>query len=576
MSTEANPVDACAAETPAHLPLALVGLGALAAVQAGCGVLGSGGEDEEPPPETAPPLTAAITSLTLREAGGGAVTVDGVAGAAAGVRFALDGGAGATSRPADTGAAGAARTYTFAVTGSGGSATVVITINPAPTEVAAAHHTGLVATRAAVTSMAFPPSWDELMGYAGLTHAQLVERLVSRLTATPAESYPAWIDDPILSSAQYNALSSDEKDAYNQRRYPRRQDFKAWFFRQMVTSPDPLAERLLLFWHNLFTSEAGTLEDPQLIARQHRLYRQHIAGNLRIFLKAMCRDPGMCVYLDSARNRKGRPNENFARELLELFTLGERTTSGAYAESDIPVVALCFTGYGLDANRGFEFNPSNHDYGDKTLWGVTRAGASDDGDWVIDRILAIVDGGGHSYCARFIVTRLWREFIGEPAGHEAAIDALADQFAGAFAWDLPQLYRALFLRPESTAPANQGTRLRSPVELYVTYYRALGIRPTNWGDQLWNLDSLDQDLFDPPNVFGWPGGERWITVKTLVDRREYMSWMGWNFRAQVPARLANVLDILLLAADPVKGSPASTSAGDRARDYITDPAYNLR
>lgn len=575
MSTSSSlPVTSPAAESSetAVANLALRGLGVLAVgTVSGCG--GSG--DDSPPAPVPPPNT--ITSLTLRETGGGAVTVNSIAGGATGVRFGLDGGAAPTSKPADPGAAGVAQSYSFSASGTGGSASIGITINPAPTDVSTAFHNSLVTTRGAVAAMALPPSWDELMSYAGLTQAQIVERMVSRMRGIPAEPYPAWIDEQILSGTQYNALTQAERDAYNNRKYPRRQEFKAWFFRQLVISPDPLSERLLLFWHNLFTSSASDLDDPQLIARQHRLYRQQLGGNLRTFLKAMAKDAGMCEYLDSVRNKKGKPNENFARELLELFTLGERTTYNSYAEADIPLVAICFTGYGVDANEVYQFNPSNHDFTTPvTLWGAARPATAGDGDWVMDQILAKVDGSGHSYCATYILTKLWKEFIGDPAASQSAILALADQFSGAFAWDLPSLYRALFNHAEFKDPARNGTRLRAPIELYIGYYRALGIKPAKWDENLWNIYTLDQDLLDPPNVFGWPGGTNWITVKTLVDRREYMSWIGWNYRNQVSEKLANVLDILLLATDPIGGSPSGSTAADRSREYITDTAYNLR
>jgi uncharacterized protein (DUF1800 family) len=176
----------------------------------------------------------------------------------------------------------------------------------------------------------------------------------------------------------------------------------------------------------------------------------------------------------------------------------------------------------------------------------------------------------------YLVTRLWREFIGDPASAQAAIQALADQFSGAFDWDLTQLYRALFNRPEFSDAARSGTRIRAPVELFVGYYRPLAIRPLRWDEHLSMFQALDQDLFDPPSVFGWPGGTNWITVKTLVDRREFMSWTGYNYRNQVPVRLVNVLDILLLATDPIGTSPSGSTAAERSRQYITDSAYNLR
>ena len=574
LASESDVLISSSAEPVASVSLAeatvLAGAGAVALVTlAGCGG-GGGGSDAV----SVPPASATISSLTVKDSSGGALTVGGQTGTPA-VTFALNGGSAGTNRAADPGPGTVAQAYEFAVSGTAGVGNIGITINPTPSETATALHTSLVTTRASVAAMAFPPSWDELMGYAGMTHAQIVERLLGRLSSTPHEVYPAWADEPILTSTEYAALSQADKDAYIGRRYPRQQEFKAWFFRQMVTSPDALSERLLLFWHNIFTSSTSGLEEPQLMVGQHRLYRQHFTGSLRTFLKAMCKDAGMCEYLDSARNIKGKPNENFARELLELFTLGESKTYGGYDEAVIPLVARCFTGYGVDARKNFQFNPSNHDFTPVSFWGQVSPGTSADGDWVIDQILAKV-GGGHSYCAVYLVTRLWTEFIGDPASAQAAILTLADQFSGAFDWDLTQLYRALFNRPEFSDAARNGTRIRAPVELFVGYYRPLAVRPVSWNEHLWMFEALDQDLFDPPSVFGWPGGNNWITVKTLVDRHEFMSWTGYNYRNQVPVRLVNVLDILLLATDPIGTSPSGSTAAERSRQYITDSAYNLR
>jgi uncharacterized protein (DUF1800 family) len=560
-------------------PALAAGLGVLAvATLAGCGGGGGGGADGgNSPPVTVPDNT--ITKLTIKEASGAAITVNGVAGSATGVTFLLNGGNTPTNKAADPGKGGAVRSFDFATVGVGGTAALTLAINPEPTAVAAANYSTLASTRSTVSALAFAPSWDELMGYSGLTHAQIVDRMIARMSVDPAEPYPSWIDERVLSSAQYNALSQADKDAYNAAKYPRRQALKAWWFRQMVTSPDSLTERLLLFWHNVFTTSATDIDQPTLMARQHRLFRQHVGGNLRTFLKAMARDPAMVLYLDSALNKKGKPNENFARELLELFSLGEISQyPGGYAESDVPTVARCFTGYGVNANKEFLFNPSDHDYAGKTLWGVTvDPGTANDGDWAIDRILAKDDGTGHSACAKYIVTRMWREFIGDVSTTDGAtILALADQFSGAFNWDLKSLYRALFTTPEASSTARRGTRIRSPVELHVTYFRATGARLTKWEDQLYQIYSLDQDLFDPPNVFGWQGGTTWITVKTLVDRRTFMDWTGWGNRNSVPASLLNVLDLLLMARDPLTAPSESTNAGLRAREYMTDPSYNLR
>ena len=582
--------------SPTTEDILLVGaVAAGATLLAGCGSGGGGGEDSP----SSPPAKNTITALTVK-ASGTPVTVNAVDGGAAGVRFNLGGDSGRVL-PGDPGAGGAARIYTFtaAPTATPGSVeTLMVVVNPVPEDVLAAlGSSSLSSTRDSIARMGFPPSWDELMSHAGMTHDQIVDRAIARLSGEPAEPYPSWIDGTILSWSQYSALPPAERDAIQKRKYPRRQQFKGWWFRQMVTSPDALGERLLLFWHNLFTSSATSLDNPELIARQHRLYRQRMTGNFRTFVKDMSRDPGMCEYLDSARNsaKDGSgnpivPNENFARELLELFTLGEAAKFGGYVENDVKELAHFFTGYHLDYERGsaFAFNVAKHDTDDKPLFGAVRTGTAPsggyakDGDWAIDRILLKQDGGGKSYCARYIVTRLWREFIGTPADGDApAIQALADGFAAT--WELVPLYRAFFKSAAFKSPSRKGARIRSPVELWVGFYRPLGRTPDRgWEDHLWTFYSLDQDLLDPPNVFGWSGNESWINLKTVTDRAQRLSWMTWGPAVKnLPSEMEPVVPLLLMARDAVDPpyNPATDWRGryayTRVARFLIDPAYNL-
>ena len=546
---------------------------------AGCGAGGgdtaaasgtSAGGGSSTPPDTG----HRITVLKLAATDAAPLTVNGVVGGPSGVSFLLDGGSGATHLASDAGVGTTSKDYAFSASSSAGSQQLTVTLDASPAAVMARSSSAVASTRTILATAGLPPTWDELMAASGLNRAQLVARLIGRMRGTPAEAYPVWIDDRILSSAEYRALSASERTAYDNRHYPRRQELKAWWLRQMVTSPDPLSERLLLFWHNLFTSSGSDLGPAELIARQHRLYRQQQTGNLRSFLKAMSRDPAMVIYLDSALNRKGSPNENFARELLELFTLGERTVLNGYDESDIPIVARCFTGYGLTANKEFQFVAKDHDTSARTLWGSAIAGNADDGDQVIDLILAR-RVGGRNVCATYLVQRLWREFIGDlSAADGAAIASLAEGFAADF--ELKPLYQALLTTPAASDPTRLGSRIRAPVELFVGFHRPLALAPDAWSEHIGTCANLEQDLLDPDNVFGWPGGTAWVNVKTVVDRRDALDRLGRKYRSKVPARLLPALDLLLLATAPVVTPGASTDAGLRARQLLIDPAYHLR
>ena len=583
----ATPATEPATEPAAQPGAVAAGLGVLAvATLAGCG---GGGSSTAAPPVVAPPAVVlpaiTITGVTIREAGGAPLTVNGQPGATLVINL-PDAGPDAAEqvltiqvRPV----APAARAL------SGGPTLLTILINPDPADTAAAFAAKAATTRATLAVLGFPPGWDELGGHLQLSATQIITRALARMSSTPSESYPGWIDGRIKSWREFSLLSDADQKIYQDNKYWRRQELKAWWFRQMVTSSDTLTERLLLFWHNLYTTSGSGVEDPELIARQHRLYRQSLNGNLKTFLYAMSRDPAMCQYLDSARNKKAAPNENFARELMELFTLGERTRFGGYAETDVPDLAKFFTGYLLNDNNEFTFTLAEHETAAKTLFGQTRLAnpaAPDsyakDGDWAIDRILEKADGGGHSYAARYLVTRLWREFLGEPIGSDATrIQVIADKLSGAFAWDLKKLYAEFFASPAFTDTARRGTRLRAPVELFAGFYRPLGLYPDNWLDITWRCGGLDQDLLDPPNVFGWPGGAAWINLKAVVDRRSYVSGLQWQDALKnLPVRLHGVIRLLLLAIDPVDPPLKSTDwqinyINTRVGHLLTDPVYNL-
>ena len=542
--------------------LAVVGAAALV-------VQGCGSADGSAPAPVPAPIDNTITGFSFSTDDAAAVTVDGAA--STGI-LAL----GSQGRAQDPGVGGTEATYAFSVdSASTGRSSVTVVVNPAPDVLVTHHATVLKTARTSLGMLGFGASLNELTAAAHHTHAAVVERALTALSPTPAEPYPAWIDVPMLSWPTINAMSSADRNAFMAQRGRDMQSIKAWFLRQFATSPAPLTERLLLFWHNLFTTAAADVEFPQLVAWQHRLFREQHVGNLRTFLKAMTRDPGMCSFLDSSLNKKGKPNENFARELLELFTFGELTESGAYAESDILVVARAFTGYGLTAIREFQYKASDHDTDPKTLWGETKEAGADDGDWVIDRILTRTDLSGRNAVAAYLTTRLWREFIGEPtADDRPAMDAIAARFAGVHGFDLVPWYRDVLTTPAASDPDRAGLRFRSPIALYAVFQRGLGLLPENWTTDLFRYSALEQDPFNPPSVFGWPGGDAWITVKTATDRHEFMGSMAQSWRGKVPDSMRAVLELLLMSVPPVR-THTNPQVDNHLRDLLQDPAYQV-
>ena len=216
----------------------------------------------------------------------------------------------------------------------------------------------------------------------------------------------------------------------------------------------------------------------------------------------------MLIYLDVAQSRKGQPNENFAREVMELFTLGE----GQYTEQDIKEAARAFTGWSLDRETGqYLFRPGLHDPGVKTVLG--RSGRFD-GDAVLDIILA------QPQTSQYITARLWREFVSaEPDPRE--VKRIAQIFRGQD-YDVKSALRALLLSDAFWAPDNRGTLVKSPVELVVGTVRQLEVTPGAALPFAVVSSGMGQNLFAPPNVKGWPGGEAWINSNTLLARKQFL------------------------------------------------------
>jgi hypothetical protein len=285
---------------------------------------------------------------------------------------------------------------------------------------------------------------------------------------------------------------------------------KAWWFYRMVFTPDPLGEKLTLLWHDHFATANAKVQDPRLMRRQNDTLRRHTRGNFAELLNAAVREPALLTYLDAPANRKGHPNENLARELMELFTLGV----GYYTETDVKEAARALTGWTVTEGN-FTETPDRHDPGEKTILGKT-------GNWTGSDLVKILLG--HPATAERIAFKLCRQFFGENAVPPAAVKELAaglrerDLDVG---WAVETVLRSrLFF-----ADANVRTRVLGPVEFVVGAARALGLvdpAPSTLALAAWSA-RLGQDVFDPPNVGGWPGGRAWISTRTVIGRANYVT-----------------------------------------------------
>ncbi len=354
----------------------------------------------------------------------------------------------------------------------------------------------------------FAANAPEITEFAQLTREAAVARLLDWTDRAPAMPPPAWTQAPYEPPPRVALLSDAERKEYQRRLISEGRDLKSWWMAEMLTTGSPLTEKMVLFWHNHFTSSLRKVRRPLLMYRQHMTLRRHALGDFRELLQAMARDPAMLIYLDGVTNRKGQPNENFARELMELFTLGE----GHYGERDVREAARAFTGWSIDRDTGeFTFRRALHDDGIKTVLGVSGA---HDGVAVLEILLARPE------TAQFIVTKLWREFVSmEPDPDEVR------RIAGIFrdgGYDIRAALRELLVSDAFYAPRNRGNLVKSPVDLVVGTLRQFHMTVDDPLPYALIVGRLGQDLFAPPNVKGWPGGESWINATTLLSRRQFL------------------------------------------------------
>lgn len=282
-------------------------------------------------------------------------------------------------------------------------------------------------------------------------------------------------------------------------------ELQAWWFARMLNANAPLQEKMTLFWHDHFPSSLQKVRDPRLLYRQNALFREFATGNFKKLTQRIALDPAMMRYLDTPQSKKGKPNENFARELLELFTLSE----GNYTEQDIKEAARAFTGYSLDRRTGkVSHVQKNWDEGEKTFMGQT-------GNYKGRDIINVVFK--QPACARYLPKKLW-EFFAYENPSEELIDALATIFSES-KFEVAPVLRKIFLSEEFYSSQTIRTRIKSPVEFLVQMFRQLEIKQTVPLRYLVLVQiQLGQQLLMPPNVAGWDWGKSWINTNSLLTR----------------------------------------------------------
>ena len=311
---------------------------------------------------------------------------------------------------------------------------------------------------------------------------------------------------------------------------------QAWWLQRMAQSARPLEEKMTLFWHGLLTSGLDKAGPAQLFT-QNQLFRGMALGNFDDLLKAVSKDPAMMVYLDTETNRKGKPNENYARELMELFTTG----IGHYTEDDVRESARSFTGWTLQGGKQLRYAsasqlvPRLHDAGVKTFMGKTGTFTGDD---IVEMLVPL------RATAVRLSTRLF-SFFAYPNPDQEIVNHLADTFQKAH-YNVGAVVRQIFTMDAFYSDQAYRALVKSPAELVAQTLKATGANARGYTAAAAAMAPMGQVLFYPPNVAGWPGGSSWINSSTLLNRINFANAAAQRSQASMTAQtLAQLSDTLV-------------------------------
>ncbi|MCI0693407.1 DUF1800 domain-containing protein [candidate division KSB1 bacterium] len=338
---------------------------------------------------------------------------------------------------------------------------------------------------------------------------------------TRARPEPQWLEeDKKIDPREIRRMGEEERKLLQKRNNQHTRELQGGWLQFMIAAPTPadmLHEKMVFFWHSHFATSAQKVKATPFLYNQLKLFHQHALGNFGDLLRAIIRDPAMLRYLDNDQNRKGQPNENLARELMELFSLGP----GNYTEQDIREGARALTGYSLESYQ-FRYRPFQHDAGSKTILGRTGNFSGDD---FVEIILE------QPACAEFMARKLWVYFAGADSPstvlsnklgasenpQEEVIKTLAGKFREA-KYDVKKLLCEIFSHPEFYSVEVMGTQIKSPIQLVAGTARTLELAVSNAEFYSRMLFTMGQVPYLPPNVKGWPGGSAWIDTSRLVTR----------------------------------------------------------
>ncbi len=327
------------------------------------------------------------------------------------------------------------------------------------------------------------------------------QQIIDTLFSDSAPIYPLYIDLSEFKGLNPGMMKSNPRQLrdFIKRSNELIREFNYAWFQRMSNPKAVLRERMTLFWSNHFVCRDNNIK---FVQQYNNTLRRHALGHLGDFTKAVSKEPAMLKYLNNKQNIKKSPNENFARELMELFTLG----TGHYTERDIRESARAFTGYFHDFDGRFVFRFRQHDTGVKRFLGYRGRFTGDD---IVNIILA------KRQCARFICEKIYTYFVNEKIVDEQ-LEEMVEVFYNSY--DIEKLMYHVFSSDWFYDERNIGNKIKSPVEFLVGINRTVPVKFNKVNQSFFVQRFMGQALLDPPNVAGWKGGRSWINTNTLLFR----------------------------------------------------------
>jgi len=340
---------------------------------------------------------------------------------------------------------------------------------------------------------------SDLSPFLSLTRSQAVAKVMNFSSNGVVSSMPAELADDSMGIWRQNAVIAN------------------WWIERWKNVAAPLEEKLLWFFHDHFATSSRKLEYGHQMWDQLIGIRANLLGNYPQMVQGVAKSAAMLMYLDNWRNRVGRPNENFARELMELHVLGRDN----YSEMDIVEGARAWTGHGLDDDkRYYKFNPRDHDDRQKTIFGVSKAW---DGPQVIDYMFTNATLRNHA--ARHLATSMWMFFASEEP-NEAAISRMASRFISS-GWNLAGLVSDMFMSDEFYSSSVKNSLARAPMEWVSDLMRSVGLG-TDITRPEWYLGRMGQRPFGPPSPAGWGSSDQWLTVTCEWAKGDFARRLTWK------------------------------------------------